>query len=168
MDILMILVTLGTQDKQFMRLIETIENLVITKIIKEDVVVQAGNTEYKSEYLKIIDFTPYDEFENLIKNCSLLITHGGVGSIIAGLKLNKVVIAVPRLKKYNEHENDHQLQIVKSFAQKKYILAVENLDTLPNALKKSKKFKPEKYESNTQNMINTVRTAINEISNKKL
>ena len=80
--------------------------------IKDKVIVQAGCTKYESKDMEILDLIPYDKFEEYIKKCSILITHGGVGSIITGLKNNKIVIAAPRLAKYKEHTNDHQTQIV--------------------------------------------------------
>ena len=63
-----------------------------------------------------------DDFDKLMNECDLLITHGGVGSIISGLKKNKKVIAVARLAKYKEHMNDHQKQIVDNFSDAGYIL----------------------------------------------
>ena len=41
----MILVTLGTQDKLFVRLIKEVEKLVSKKVITEEVLVQTGDTE---------------------------------------------------------------------------------------------------------------------------
>ena len=96
----MILVTLGTQDKKFTRLLEAIQKLIDKKIIKEKVVVQAGcSSDFESKQMEIFDLIPMDEFDKLIAECVILITHGGVGSIITGLKNNKKVIAAPRLKK---------------------------------------------------------------------
>lgn len=78
------------------------------------------------------------------------------GSIIGGIKENKKVIAVARLEKYNEHVNDHQLQIVKSFNEKGYIIGLEDATLLKNAVKNIKDFIPKKYISNTQNILNIV------------
>ena len=57
-----------------------------------------------------------EKFSELISKCDILITHGGVGSIITGLQNNKKVIVAPRLAKYNEHMNDHQIQITENFS----------------------------------------------------
>ena len=62
-----------------------------------------------------------------MSKASFIITHGGVGSIISSLKLNKKVIAVPRLSKYNEHVNDHQLQIIEDFDKQGYIIGTKNV-----------------------------------------
>ena len=153
----MILVTLGTQDKKFNRLLDAIQKQIDNKKIKDKVVVQAGfSSDYKSKDMEIFDLIPMDEFEKLIEECDLLITHGGVGSIISGLKNDKKVIAAARLKKYGEHTNDHQLQIIENFSKEGYILSLENFDELDKVIEKSKKFKPKKYKSNTKKFINLI------------
>lgn len=152
----MILVTLGTQDKSFTRLLDAIQKQIDNGNIKERVVVQAGHTKYQSKDMEILDLIPYDDFDKYIRECDLLITHGGVGSIITGLKNDKIVIAAARLAKYKEHTNDHQLQIIKNFSQSGYILALEDFDSLDKVLQKAKKFKPKKYKSNTDNMLKLI------------
>ena len=97
----MILVTLGTQDKTFERLLKTIDEQIDKGNIKEKVVVQAGSTKYESDNMEIHDFLTREEYDEYIKKCDLLITHGGVGTILSGLNNGKVVIATPRLAKYN-------------------------------------------------------------------
>lgn len=152
----MILVTLGTQDKSFSRLLDAIEKQIKLGNIKDRVVVQAGNTKYESKNMEILDFIPYDEFDNFMKECDILITHGGVGSIITGLKNKKKVIAAARLKQYHEHTNDHQLQILKNFKEAGYILTLDEFDKLDEVLKETKQFKPKQYKSNTKHMIKLV------------
>lgn len=158
----MILVTLGTQDKPFTRLLDAVLREIEKGNIKDEVIVQAGCTKYETDKMKIFDLIPMEEFDTLMKKCDLLITHGGVGSIITGLKCNKRVIAVPRLAKYGEHVNDHQKQIIEKFSDNGNIIGIENLDDLGEALEKVKKFKPKKYKSNTSNMISLVEKLIDE------
>ena len=88
----MIFVTLGTQDKGFKRFLEAIQKQIDLGNIKEKVVVQAGCTKFESKDMEVFDLIPFDEFDKLISQADLLITHGGVGSIITGLKNNKKVI----------------------------------------------------------------------------
>ena len=156
----MILVTLGTQDKIFPRLLDAIQKQIDKGNIKDEVVVQAGNTPYKSNNMKIFDLIDRDEFAELIKKCDLLITHGGVGSIITGLKNNKRIIAAPRLEKYGEHTNDHQLQIIEKFSDSGFILPLYDFDKLDEVIEQANKFKPKKYKSNTNNMINLIENYI--------
>lgn len=157
----MILITLGTQDKPFTRLLEEVDKQVELGNIKDKIVVQAGYTKYNSKNMEIFDLIDREKFSDLIASCDLLISHGGVGSILTGLKNNKKVIAAPRLSKYGEHMNDHQIQIIENFSKMGYILSYMEDDDLGDVLKKVKKFKPKKYVSNTTNIINIIDEFIN-------
>ncbi len=152
----MIFVTLGTQDKTFKRLLDDIQKEIEKGTIKEKVVVQAGFTKYETKDMEIFDLLDKDDFDKYIKECDLLITHGGVGAIITGLKNNKKVIACPRLAKYKEHMNDHQKQIIERFSENGYILPYNEGDDLGKIIKAAKTFKPNKYQSNTNNMIKLI------------
>lgn len=157
----MILVTLGTQDKKFHRLLETVQKLIDNKVITDRVVVQAGcSSDFISKEMEIFDLIPMDDFDKLINECEILITHGGVGSIVTGLKNNKKVIAAARLKKYGEHTNDHQLQIIDNFSNSGYILKLDDFNNLENLIKNIKKFKPKKYKSNVNNFIKLIKSEI--------
>ena len=152
----MILVTLGTQDKSFKRLLDAIQKQIDNGNIKDKVVVQAGCTEFESKDMEIFDLIDRDKFSKLISECDLLITHGGVGSILTGLKNNKKVIVAPRLKEYKEHTNNHQLEIIEKFSTAGLIMPLYDFDKLDKVLKDVKKFKPKKYQSNTNNMIKLI------------
>ena len=156
----MILVTLGTQDKSFVRLLKAIEKSLKTGKIKEKIIVQAGYTVYDSSYMEIFDFVDIDTFNQLIQKCDILITHGGVGSILEGLKHQKKVIAAARLQKYGEHTNDHQKQIIKRFVQDGYIVELKHFNKIEDAIVQVKNIKPKTYQSNTQNMVRLIENYI--------
>lgn len=156
----MIFVTLGTQDKSFSRLLDAIEKQIKNGTIKEKVIVQAGYTDYISENMEILKMIPMEEFDKYIKECDLLITHAGVGSIMTGLSNNKKVIAAARLKEYNEHTNNHQIQIATEFSKEGYIIYLDNFDNLDKALEKVKTFKPKKFKYNNKNFINIIENFI--------
>ena len=147
----MILVTLGTQDKNFERLLKAIDKEIDKGNIKDKVVVQAGYTKYKSKNMEIFKSVSNDRLEELMDEASLIITHGGVGSILTALKHHKKVIATPRLAKYNEHTNDHQKQIIEEFGRLGYIIPLKDLTKLDKMLVKSKTFKPKEFNSNNEN-----------------
>ena len=152
----MILVTLGTQDKNFVRLLEKIDQLINNGLIKDKVIVQAGFTKYNSENMEIFDLIPQDEFNDLMDKADIIITHGGVGNIISALEKNKKVIAVPRLAKYGEHINDHQTQIIAKFNALGYIIGLQDVDELDDDVKQIKKFKPKKFVHDNSKMLNLV------------
>lgn len=158
----MILVTLGTQDKSFERLLKAIDKEIEKGNIKDKVLVQAGYTKYKSKNMEIFKTVSNDRLEELMDEASLIITHGGVGSILLALKHNKKVIAAPRLSKYNEHTNDHQKQIVEEFGRLGYIIPLKDLTKLDKMLIKSKTFKPKEFKSNNENFKKMITNYIEE------
>lgn len=142
----MIFITLGTQDKHFDRLLNAVYKLETD----EKIVAQIGSTEFKSskpeEKFEIHKFLSNEEFEKYMDEARVVITHAGVGTIIYGLKKHKKMIVAARLKKYGEHVNDHQLQILQTFASEGYIIPLENFDDLPKLLEME--FTPKEWKSN--------------------
>ena len=161
----MILVVLGTQDKQFDRLLKDVDKLIDDKVINDKVVVQAGQTKYESKNMEIFDLIPAPEFEELLDKADLVITHGGAGTILSAIKKGKRIIAAPRLSKYMEHHNDHQKQIIGEFKKQGYLLEYNDGDDLGKLIKESKKFKPKEFKSNTKNMIKNLNKYIDETDN---
>lgn len=158
----MIFVTLGTQDKDFSRLLKAIDKEIEKGTIKEKVIVQAGHTKYESKNMEIFDLIPTDEFNEIIEKCDLIITHGGVGNILSAIKKNKPVIAAARLKKFKEHTNDHQKQIIGEFSKQGYILELRDFGKVGKMVEKAKTFKAKKFKSNTNNMIKLIEDYIEE------
>ena len=141
----MILVLLGTQNNDFHRLLDEVERNIKKGNIKDKVIVQAGFTKYKSSNMKIFSLIPKDELKKYVKEADLIITHAGVGSIEMSLEEGKKVIVVPRKKKYGEHVNNHQQDITKEFNKRGWIIGIDDVRMLEDALKKSKNFFPTKY-----------------------
>lgn len=152
----MILVTLGTQKQSFERLLNMIEN----SSLKDEIIVQAGYTNFKSKKMKIFDFVNYEKMEELIDRADLIITHGGTGSILGPLKKGKKVIACARLKKYGEHVDDHQQQIVDIFSEVGYILKLDEDSSLDELIKRIRSQKLKKFISNTDIFLENIRKEI--------
>ena len=159
----MILVMLGTQNNSFHRLLEEIDKLIQKKIIEDKVLVQAGYTKYESKNMKIFDLINKEELDELQKNADLIITHGGVGSIVTSLKKNKKVIAVARKHEYGEHVNNHQEEIVELFNKKGYIIGIKNVEELEEAVLNIKDFSPTKYENDNSKMLKIIDEFIDKI-----
>ncbi len=155
----MILVTVGTQKQSFDRLFDLIRNSKELK--KEELIVQRGYTKCNnSKRIKAFDFIPLDEMEEYISKADLVISHGGVGTIFSAIKKGKKVIAVPRLEKYGEHINDHQIEICEALENEGYILYYKDgVDSLDDLIKKAKNTSFEKYDSN-DNYIQILRKEI--------
>lgn len=159
----MILVLLGTQKQDFTRLVENVERLVIEKNIKEEILIQIGNTKYSPKSKNINCKKYLENYEEEIKRAKLIISHGGVGSIMDGLKENKIVLAMPRLSP-KEHVDDHQKEIVNKFLNESYILGFNNYQELEELYEnKIKKFKKKKYNFNNENFNKKLNKLLSDI-----
>ena len=152
----MIFITLGSQKFQFNRVLIEIDRLIQEEIITEKVFAQVGYSDYKPKNYKYKNFLDRDEFSEKMDKCKILITHGGTGAIIGGLKKNKKVIAIARLAKYDEHVDDHQLQIVNQFNEEGLIIGITNVDEIKKKLELIERISFKRYKSNTQEIIKSI------------
>ena len=130
----MIFVTTGTQKFLFDRLLKDIDALIEERVIQDEVVCQAGYSDYVPKNFRIIKLLNSQEYEEIIDKCDFMITHGGVGSILHGLDKSKKIIAYPRMKCFGEHVDDHQLEIVTKYTQLGYILSCKDKASLAECL----------------------------------
>ena len=156
----MIFVTLGSQKFQFNRLLKEIDRLIEKGTIKEKVIAQVGASDYKPKNFEYFDFLTRDEFQKYMSECDYVITHAGTGAIITALKNEKKVIAIPRLAKYGEHVDDHQIQLINEFNELNFVEPVYEINELEDALKNIKKKKYSKYVSNTSAIVNDIKEFI--------
>lgn len=156
----MILVTVGTQKQSFDRLFDLIRNSKELK--KEELIVQRGYTKCNnSKRIKAFDFIPLDEMEEYISKADLVISHGGVGTIFSAIKKGKKVIAVPRLEKYGEHINDHQIEICEELEKEGYILYYKDgIDSLDKLIKKIKNINLKQYDTSYRGYLDILRKEI--------
>lgn len=159
----MIFVTLGSQKFQFNRLLIEIDRLVKEGKITEEVFAQTGYSDYKPKNYKYKDFLDRDEFSKVMSKCDKVITHGGTGAIIGAVKNEKKVIAVPRLAKFGEHVDDHQLQITEQFVKMNFVAGINEIEELENCLDKIDKLNFNSYISNTKNILKSIEEVIEKI-----
>ena len=129
----MIFVTVGNARAPFYRLVKKVDDMA--ERLDEEMIIQLGYTKYAPEYAECFDFRPYHEIRELIKEARVVISHGGEGAIIDALILGKPIIAVPRLKKYKEHINDHQMDLVREMERRNLLTAVYDIEELEGVLK---------------------------------
>ncbi len=159
----MIFVTVGTQDKPFTRLLEAIDKAILKGEIKDKVIVQAGYTKYDSMNMEVLEYIPFEKFEDYIEKADVIITHGGVGSIVSSIKRGKKVVAVARLAEYGEHTNDHQLQIIEKMSKDGYIVDGNDLENIAQSIEKAQKLVSKEYVSNTEKFIENLTDEIDKL-----
>lgn len=152
----MIFITLGSQKFQFNRLLKAIDEQIADSKITDTVFAQIGASDYKPNNFKYKAFLNRDEFADWTDKADIVVTHGGTGAIIGAVKKGKKVIAVPRLAKYGEHVDDHQLQLIEQFRILNLICECRNCDEIWKAVKIVKKTHYESYISNTDTIIESI------------
>lgn len=152
----MIFITLGSQKFQFNRLLQMVDTLIEKGVITDEVFAQIGYSDYCPKHYEYKDFLDREEFRGWQAKCDILITHGGTGAIIGAVKQEKKVIAVPRLAKYGEHVDDHQLQIISQFGEQNLICGLNDCSELEDAIPFVKTHKFNSYVSNTQTIIDSI------------
>lgn len=158
----MIFITLGSQKFQFNRLLKAIDEQIVAGKITDEVFAQIGASDYKPLNFDFKDFLNRDEFAEWTNKSQIVIAHGGTGAIIGAVKKGKKVIAVPRLAKYGEHVDDHQLQLVGQFSDLNLICECYDCDNLWKAIEEVKKSEFNAYKSNTDKYIESIEEFINQ------
>ena len=163
----MIFITLGTQKFQLNRLLQLIDEYVEQGLIEEEIIAQVGHSNYKPKHFKYYPFFDKEEFDDYIQKARIVITHSGVGSIITALNHKKPIIVYPRLKKYNEHVDNHQLDIARAFAKKGYILCCDENNQLINLIEKCSYIDFAEYVSQREQIVNMIDIFLNENTQTK-
>lgn len=105
----MIFVTVGTHEQPFNRLIQEVDHLVETGVIKEEVFIQTGYSTYEPKFCQWSSLISFDKMNELMETSDIIITHGGPATFMSAIANGKKPIVVPRQEKYDEHVNDHQV-----------------------------------------------------------
>lgn len=152
----MIFVTLGSQKFQFDRLLQKLDELIEKNVITEPVTAQIGASTYLPKHFEYVRFMDREQFAATMDQCDIVVTHGGTGVIISAVKKGKKVIAVPRLAKYKEHVDDHQLQLLQQFDDLQIICACYDLEQFEEFYGeiRIREFRP--YVSNTHVIIESI------------
>lgn len=128
----MIFVTVGMHTAGFERLVRKMDDIAATR--DEEVIMQIGHTRYVPQNARSFKFVGEHELKRLCREARVVVTHGAM-TIIDALQEGTPVIAVPRLHKYGEHINDHQLYFVQELQKSGKVVAVYDVDELGEALK---------------------------------
>lgn len=156
----MIFITLGSQKFQFNRLLKAVDNQIIERKIIDQIYAQTGASDYLPQNFPFQNYLDRDDYIEKINQSTIVVTHGGTGTIVGAVKKGKKVIAVPRLSKYGEHVDDHQIQIINEFAEMNLICECMDCNDLWKAIEEVKRTKYMTYRSNTKRIIENIENYI--------
>ena len=154
----MIFITVGTHPQQFNRLLAEVDRLIEKGRIKVKVFAQSGYSTYRPKNYSWENFLTDEDYNGKIKAADIIITHSGAGSIITALSQRKKLIIVPRLSKFGEHTNDHQIDLARKIKEKNLGEAVFDVSDLEKAIKGAK---AKNIKSTKKRLITEIRNFLN-------
>jgi UDP-N-acetylglucosamine transferase subunit ALG13 len=154
----MIFVTVGTHEQSFDRLICKVDEMVGKGNITEEVFIQTGYTKYKPVNCGYRSMIGNDLMQEYSKNARIIITHGRPGSIMNFFTYGKIPVVVPRQHDFNEHVDNHQMRFTERLEKQKKVLAVYDIEKLPEVLSSYEKListMSKDFNSNTLRFVAT-------------
>ncbi len=118
-----IFVTVGLERKPYPRLLNAVDHAVVCNWLPSDTLVQYGHTPFVSTCCKKVRFLSFDKLRDTMREADLVISHGGVGSILLTLEVGTIPLVVPRQSGLREHVDNHQIEFVKKMEEQGRILA---------------------------------------------
>jgi UDP-N-acetylglucosamine transferase subunit ALG13 len=137
----MIFVTVGSTSNDFKRLLKEVDRLAKEHLIT-DAFIQAGKSSYTPGYCRSRGMIPQQEYEECVRKADLIICHGGDGTLNLCLQFRKKMIIVPRRMEYNEHPDNHQLELARYMEANNRALVVMDMKDLYPTILKAEKWEP--------------------------
>ncbi len=128
----MIFVTVGTQ-LPFDRLIRAVDEIA-PHLDGEKVIAQTCGGRYVASSIECRPYIPAYEFNTLIRQSRMIISHAGTGSIISALTYKKPIIIMPRRASLGEHRNEHQLATARKMDELKFVNVAYDEQQLQNLI----------------------------------
>jgi beta-1,4-N-acetylglucosaminyltransferase len=157
----MIYVTLGTMFLDFERLVNAMDD--IARDTGEQVVIQLGMSTCRPENCAYFDFLPREEVLEIQRHARVIVGHAGIGTALDALSVGKPFITVPRLKRFKEHMNDHQIEIADAIERRGWGRKILNMGELAAACAEPPAA-PEDYRPNKEPLIAAVRSMVERVS----
>jgi beta-1,4-N-acetylglucosaminyltransferase len=125
----LIFATVGSTQFRFDRLVQALEQLP-----SDELFVQHGPVSPPAGAARSTAFMPFPEVVESMERADVVVCHAGAGSILCALRVGHVPVVVPRLKRFGETVDDHQVELASALAREGKVLCVEDLDELGEAV----------------------------------
>ena len=162
----MIFLTVGTQFP-FDRLVKAVDEAIGNNIINEEIFAQIGESSYRPRNFEFVTSLDKGLFDNWIQKASSIISHAGMGIIMMALDNEKPLLVMPRLKKYGEVVNDHQVSIARKFEELGHILVAYQEENLPEKVKLLKTFVSRPRENQAHQISDRIAGFLKEMGNAR-
>ena len=150
----MIFATVGSTQIPFERLVRSLETLP-----GDQLHVQHGPVAPPTGALRSKAYMQFPEVVESMRHADVVVCHAGAGSVLCALRLGHTPIVVPRLRRYQETVDDHQVEFAQALAAKGKVVAVNELDQLAEMVTLA----PCRRPSEEQNGILAIQIAVREV-----
>lgn len=162
----MIFLTVGTQFP-FDRLVKAVDRAVEAGKLDEKICAQIGDSSYRPRSFEAVAHMEKHLFDECMHEASGIIGHAGMGTIIVALDERKPLLAMPRMKKYGEAVNDHQVAIAKKFEELGHILVAYDEEDLPAKIEEFGSFAPTERRAQVREVAERISRFLNGLSESK-
>jgi UDP-N-acetylglucosamine transferase subunit ALG13 len=138
-------------------------------LAEESVVMQVGHTTgFVPRFCEWRDFLDPAEFEARLRDAAVIVTHAGCGTLRQAIRLGKAPVVMPRLKRYGEHVNDHQLELLEAYNSAGLVVPALEQSDLSRAIAKARvrQTMPARLPE-TSEMVGLVAEAITELASAR-
>ncbi len=158
----MIFLTVGTV-YPFDRLVRAVDEAVERSGSAVKIFAQIADGSYRPHCFEAVSYLQKDEFDRNMHEASSIISHAGMGTITAALENNKPLLVMPRLRKYGEHVNDHQVAIAKKFEQLGHLITACSGEEVPEKIKALDRFVPTERKKSVDAVTERIASFIQQI-----
>lgn len=158
----MIFLTVGTQFP-FDRLVKAVDEAALRDGFGDQVFGQIGTGSYSPRNFKWVPAMKKATFDKQIRDSDCIVSHAGIGTITMAFEYSKPLLVMPRLRKYGEAVNNHQVAIAEKFEKLGYLLVAHELGDLPAKLEELKSFKPRERQSEPDVVAGRIATFLEEL-----
>jgi UDP-N-acetylglucosamine transferase subunit ALG13 len=148
----------------FDRLVEGVDVALDKDGTDERVIAQVGNTSYRPRNLEAVASLEATMFDKHLREADRIISHAGMGTIAMALEHEKPLLVMPRMKRYREHVNDHQVATAKKFEGLGCLLVAYGAEELPEKMEALKSFVPRKRDAQTDGIVDRIAGFLSELA----
>lgn len=159
----MIFLAVGTQFG-FDRLVKAVDEAIGQQLIQDTVFAQIGPGSYLPKRMEYVVSLEKEEFHKVLTSCEAMSSHAGIGNIALALKMGKPLLVMPRLKRFGEVVNDHQVDTARKFEQLGHLLVAYETEQIPEKLEQLKTFVPCKRQAQPHAVAERIAKFLAEIS----
>jgi UDP-N-acetylglucosamine transferase subunit ALG13 len=123
-----IFVTVGSSHFPFARLVSAVGTL------EGEIVLQHGPAPPPPGVTRAAPFLPFEEIVDCMQRADVVVTHAGVGSIVLAAQQGHVPVVMPRLRRFDETVDDHQVGLLELLADHGTVIPAFAGEDLPGAV----------------------------------